>query len=297
MPIPVSDSRSNPNDQIAHAAEVLKRSPRWMRLFRAIYAGKSPVKTVGHLMKATKQSRVAVLQDGGVLAGQQLVHKRKVDGEMAYEKDAFYATNRNKILRLAANPQSLKAFPTKLSPKASGGVIQIRGSAKGARIQITEVTCDDFDQFAKIRRVRTAPPRSLTEAEFKAGIQRLIGETGKFQDWGGEKNDLYTSKLRYRGQRRAVAFAFKGPGTSGILTPKKLGKNANQIQRLFSSPAEVFIIQYHGQIDADVVEQMKLFAIANSVKDGKRIWYGVIDGDDTNRLLAAYPHQFKSKSK
>jgi hypothetical protein len=30
----------------------------------------------------------------------------------------------------------------------------------------------------------------------------------------------------------------------------------------------------------------------NSVREGKRIWYGVIDGDDTNRLMAAYPKAF-----
>jgi hypothetical protein len=27
----------------------------------------------------------------------------------------------------------------------------------------------------------------------------------------------------------------------------------------------------------------------------KRVWYGIIDGDDTNRLLAAYPRQFRAK--
>jgi hypothetical protein len=31
----------------------------------------------------------------------------------------------------------------------------------------------------------------------------------------------------------------------------------------------------------------RVFATMNSVREGKRIWYGVIDGDDTNRLMAA----------
>jgi hypothetical protein len=41
-----------------------------------------------------------------------------------------------------------------------------------------------------------------------------------------------------------------------------------------------------------VIEQMVAFATMNSVREGKRIWYGVIDGDDTNRLMAADPKAF-----
>jgi hypothetical protein len=135
----------------------------------------------------------------------------------------------------------------------------------------------------------------VSERAFKDGILRLIGDTGKFQDWGGEPNDLYTTKLRHKGVRRAIAFAFKGPATTGELTPKKLGKNGDQIQRLFLSPAEVFIVQYHDQIGQAVLEQMKAFASLNSVREGKVIWYGVIDGDDTNRLVEAYQRYFKFK--
>ena len=123
----------------------------------------------------------------------------------------------------------------------------------------------------------------------------MIGENGEFKDWGGERNDVYTSKLRHKGKRRAIAFAFKGPGTKGVLTSRKLGKNGDQIQRLFLSPAEIFVVQYRDQIDQSVVEQMRAFATLNSVREGKRIWYGVIDGDDTLRLLAAYPRHFRVK--
>lgn len=79
------------------------------------------------------------------------------------------------------------------------------------------------------------------------------------------------------------------------MTPAKLGKNGDQIQRLFLSPADVFIVQYHDQIGQAVVEQMKAFATINSVHEGKQVWYGVINGDDTRRLLAAYPNKFGLK--
>jgi hypothetical protein len=50
-----------------------------------------------------------------------------------------------------------------------------------------------------------------------------------------------------------------------------------------------------GNMRQSVIEQMKAFATINSVREGKRVWYGIIDGDDTRRLLAAYPRQFGVK--
>jgi len=79
---------------------------------------------------------------------------------------------------------------------------------------------------------------------------------------------------------------------AGVLTPNKLGKRGDQIQRLFSTPAEIFIVQYHGQIDEAVIEQMQGWAKLKSLSNCTRIWYGVIDGDDTRKLLAAFPKQF-----
>lgn len=295
MPTSVTDARSNFNDQIAHAANVLKRSKRLRKCFEAICKGGKKPKTVSQLRKATGFSHVAVLQLGGKLADQQLVHKTKLGGETAYEKDRFYAANRATVMGHATNPSKLKKLPTKYSPKSTVGAVTFRVSSPGAKIQISEVTCDDFDQFAKVKKIGSAPSHRISEKAFKDGIKHLIGETGAFQDWGGEKNDLYTSKLRHKGQRRAIAFAFKGPGMQGVLTPRKLGKNGNQIQRLFLSPAEIFVVQYHDQIDQDVIEQMKGFASLNSVREGRRIWWGVIDGDDTNRLMAAYPRAFGLK--
>jgi hypothetical protein len=295
MPVPVSDARSNPNDQIAHAANVLKRSERRRVMFEAICKGGKRPKTVAQLMKATGYNQVAVLQLGGRLADQQLVQMIRDDGKTLYAKDRFYAANRVKIIRLATNPAKLKSHPTKYAPKTSSYNGAIKVVVTGAKIQIGELTCDDFDQFSRVKKIRGAEPKKISESGFKKGITKLIGETGTFQDWGGEPNDLYTSKLKYKGKRCSVAFAFKGPGTSGVLTPKKLGKNGDQIQRLFLSPADIFIVQYHSQIGQSVVEQMKAFATLNSVREGKQIWYGVIDGDDTNRLLAAYPRQFGLK--
>jgi hypothetical protein len=290
----VTDVRSNSNDQIAYAAKVLKSSLRLRKMFEAICKGGKKPKTVSRLMTLTDYTQVAVLQLGGRLSDEQLVHKTKVGKETAYEKDRFYTANRKKILRYATNPSSLRKLPTKVSPSIAGG-----GSfsvvVRGRKVRIAPITIDDIDHFAKVRKVRPGPPQRISEKAFKDGIQKLIGERGKFQDWGGEPNDLFTTRMKVNGKRIATAFAFKGPGTSGILTPAKLGKNGDQIQRLFKAPADIFIVQYHDQVGQAVVEQLKAFATINSVHEDKKIWYGVIDGGDTLRLLAAYPRQFKIK--
>ena len=295
MTVAVTDSRSNPNDQIAHAANVLKRSERLRNVFVTVCRGGKKPKTVAQIMQTTGYGQIAVLQLAGRLADQQLIHKMRSNGQTLYEKDRFYAANRTKVVRLATSPKKLKELPTKYSPRHAKNMSIIRIAVSGAKIQIKETTCDDFDQFAKIKKIKTAPTCLISEKSFKTGIAKLLGETGRFVDWGGETNDLYTSKAQHKGQRRSVAFAFKGPATSGVLTPKKLGKNGDQIQRLFLSPAEIFVVQYHGQIAQSVIEQMEAFATLNSVREGKRIWYGIIDGDDTNRLLAAYPRHFGLK--
>jgi hypothetical protein len=98
--------------------------------------------------------------------------------------------------------------------------------------------------------------------------------------------------LILKGKRIAAAFGLKGRGTTGKLTPKKLGKQGDQIQRLFRAPAEVFIFQYWDQIGESVCEQMKLFATAKSALEGKKIYFGEIDGQDSLRMLKAYENFF-----
>jgi hypothetical protein len=157
------------------------------------------------------------------------------------------------------------------------------------------VTIDNIDSFKRIRNIKT-PPRAATntlESTIIRGFKRIIKEPGKFQHWGGERNDLYTSRVKLRGKRIAAAFAFKGRGTRKKLTPRDMGKNGNQIQRLFMSSAELYIVQHVGEIDESVVDQMYNAAVTRSYSTGKQIYYGTIDGGDTLRLMAAYPKAFQ----
>jgi hypothetical protein len=126
MVVSVNDVRSNPNEQIAHAVSVLKRSARLQVIFDAICKGGAKPKTVSQLMARTSMTQVAVLQLGGRLADQQLVHKTRVDKETAYAKDRYLASKRTTIHRMIKDPNKFAKLPTKYSPRSSvGGVIRV----------------------------------------------------------------------------------------------------------------------------------------------------------------------------
>lgn len=294
MPLSVTDVRSSPSDQIAHAVEVLGHSRQRLAIFKAIYRGKKRVKTVNEIATATGLDRIRVLQEGRLLADNQIVKQVRAAGITAYEKDPFYKAQKKKILRLTQDPVAFANLPTKTRPQAvwpKSVTIQIPRH----RIQARSITIDDIDSFSRVTRIRIEPGRytAMPESRFKIGIAKILGEGGKFKDWGGEQNDLYTSRVRISGRRLPAAFAFKGVGTRGILSPRLMGKNGDQIQRLFKTAAYVFIVQYWGQVAESVIEQMAEFAKAKSATEGSLVFYGVIDGGDSNRLIKAYPQAFR----
>ncbi len=294
LPSHVTDIRSNPNDQIAHAATVLLRSEHRKRVFAAICAGKRRVKKVSELAEAVHLSRIRVLQEGKTLSSNGIVRQTKIDGETAYEKDDFYSQHKDKILGLARDKRQLGRFPTKVRPNSF--VAKLESVRLPRRfINVRQITIEEVESFSRVRRLkkgRVPVPQPVPESLFKSGVQKILGEPGKFQDWGGELNDLLTTRLRLNGTRRSAAFGFKGPGQGGKLTPKKMGKNGDQIQRLFMSAAEVFFAQYWGQVDESVYHLMHELAKAKSASEGTKIYYGVIDGTDTQALMRAYPRFF-----
>jgi hypothetical protein len=289
----VTDASSNTPDKIHNAAKAIGRSKDRRSVFEAIYRGKKAIKTVSELEKTTKLSKVRVLQVGKDLANNALVEPIKVKGETGYRKDGFYYQHRKKILSMAGNKPKLDRFPTKTQPRGTGTIQRYYFTSK--QFDVTQITVDDIDSFAKVRGItgHGAGTNSMLEKKFKAGIKKIIGATDSFKDWGGEINDLCTTRLKIKGRRITSAFAFKGRGTQGKLRPKDMGKNGDQIQRLFKSTASVFLVQYAGEIDESVQTQMKDLAVAKSVYERQKIYYGVIDGQDTARLIAAYSGYFK----
>ena len=295
MTLKVADVRANLNENILHAARIIGKSKARRAVFSAIYGGKRQIKTVDDIRRATNLSQVRVLQEAGVLAANGVVEKVKKDKRTAYKKDDAYSHHKKRILDIVENPGRKKRYPTKQEPRVTGGTIRI--ALTKSQPKPVEITVDDIEAFRAVRKVSPTGGRvglaAIPEARIKTFLRKIIGESRDFQDWGGEKNDLFTNKLQFRGRRRAGAFALKGRATKGPLTPKKMGKNGDQIARLFSSEAEVFPVVYHSVVDQAIHEQLRAFAVARAL-GGRRVSYGVVDGQDLGRLVEAYPNQFKA---
>ena len=171
MPLNVSDVRSSPSDQIAHAVEVLGHSRQRLAIFRMIYRGKKRVKTVNEIATETGLDRIRVLQEGRLLADNQIVNQVRAAGITAYEKDPFYKVQKKKILRLTQDPVAFAKLPTKTRPQVvwpKSVTIRI----PGPRIQARYITIDDIDSFGRVARIRVEPGEytAMAESRFKNGI-------------------------------------------------------------------------------------------------------------------------------
>jgi len=292
----VSNPSADRQEKIANAANVIGKSKVRLDVFCAIYTGKKRVKTVGDIRNFLNQkySRIEILNQGKRLASEDIVTQIKTT-ETAYEKKDFYTHNKAKIISLVKNKEKREKFPTKFSP-SSKNQTQVETIIRLPRsfIKTKLLTIDDIDSFSKVRKINSIENSiALPENLVKKGILEIIGEKGTFKDWGGELCDIFSTSIIVNKKRISVAFALKGPGKHGKLVPKMMGKNGDQIQRLFLVPAQAFIVQYNEQIDLSVLQQMTELAKAKSVSEGKEIFFGIINGTDSSRLVKAYPNEFK----
>ncbi len=287
LPLPVSDVLSNLNDQLAGAARIIGRSEHRQAIFRTVYRGSRQVKTIEEIAQAIGISEIHVLKEGGKMAG--LLLEKVPNG---YKKRKEFAPRYMDILGFAQDRKKLERLPTKISPKTTSKnqriVVSFPSSAKNAKF----ITIDDISSFSRITSQSKNGMRSIRERVIKKAFAKIIGESGAFKDWGGEKSDLYSTKLRIAGRRIPAAIAFKGRATTGKLVPAKMGKNGDQINRLFEEPAELFLIVYGGQIDSSIISQMQAFAVGKAMSGGK-VYYGVVDGTDLGRIALAYAQHFK----
>jgi len=84
-----------------------------------------------------------------------------------------------------------------------------------------------------------------------------------------------------------TAFMLKGKGTPGKLTVGKCGKNGDQILRLVEEPARLFVVQHIDSIDTYVIKLLEI-AVGSVARGNKKLYYCVMDGIETARILLAY---------
>ena len=231
------------------------------------------------------------------MAHQQYCEQVKHNGRIAFRKYKHINAVRKRIFNLAKNSRLRAKRVSSRTPKQTIKIDLSRRTP--AQIKVGEIFIDDIEEFRKVRSLRAATlpslvPKRLPEKIFKYGVASILGNKGVFQDWGGETNDLFSSYVTIKGRRRSAAFAFKGPGTSAPLTLRKMGKQGNQIQRLFVNAADIFIVQFEGKIEEDINESMLTHAIRKSHETRREILYGIIGLEDSHRLRVKYSSNFSS---
>lgn len=154
-----------------------------------------------------------------------------------------------------------------------------------------ELRSNDIKQFsgsdpmwaptkADFARMAEVPERKVKET-----IAGLLGEHEVPADWGGEESDLFSAELLVGGQRRTGAFLLKGPAKFHPMMPRDLGKNGDQLYRLFNIPADIYIVQHCHTISPAVRKTVEAFALQRSLTSPCR--YVIMDGYETARLLRA----------
>lgn len=186
------------------------------------------------------------------------------------------------------NPTTIRAVPY-----AIGDLVERAGSALPMPfLQTLELQLEDVDQFAgtDVRWTPTASEfaamRSVPEQAVKELLCRLLGEHSVPNDWGGEESDVFTANLAVKGRRMTTAFLLKGPSRFHLMKPTDLGRNGDQLYRLFNIPADVFVVQHCHNIGAAVRKQALAFALQRSFVAPCRVLF--IDGLATARLLRKY---------
>jgi len=155
---------------------------------------------------------------------------------------------------------------------------------------------EDIDSFHKVRDVNPAIVMDVltdgyldrSEDSVQTALERILSVPFHKKDWGGEQNDLYTANLLINGARHETAFLLKGNGLGNrTMEIKHCGVNGDQILRLVSSPAKLFVIQFVGRISEAVISDID-GKVRQARSQGRNAWYCIMDGQDTARVLRAY---------
>lgn len=292
-PLPVSDFTAHLDKNINNAAKLLGSSPNRRAVFKAIYQGKKKEKSVEELACDTGLTSKQVLTYGGYLADAHLVIKDRSSGRMVYKKREDLKIHKTRILRMSGKTGRIGDDNTKVVVEHRIPKKLLDSLKTGTNIE--RVSIDDIRSFelVKDQKNRGWLPRTVSELAFKKGLASILGEPKVDHDWGGEKNDLFSTHLIFRGRKYTSAFALKGPGLNCKLIPARMGKNGDQIPRLMTSSAEIFFVQHWRDIDESVLEQLQVYALARSFTTKKTIYYGIIDGVDSFRLYNAYRKHFE----
>ncbi|HUW12024.1 MAG TPA: hypothetical protein VM537_20020 [Anaerolineae bacterium] len=201
-------------------------------------------------------------------------------------------SGRRRVFTLAVTssvrPDAITAMPYVIASMVSSEIAADRFWWGNYR----EVFVDNIDSFERVRETAGGHIpyddievlRTIPEKRIKEAFASIIGEPVVPGDWGGERSDLFTTHVRLQGRRTSAAFVFKGPSSFRPLTMAALGRRQDQIERLFSEPADLLVVQHCHKIEKSVRSVMRAYA----QRIGDPRLFCLINGFDTLRILRAY---------
>jgi hypothetical protein len=160
----------------------------------------------------------------------------------------------------------------------------------------TRLYLQDIDSFHQVRDVNPEMVKhhlndgylDMAEDTIQMALEQILNVPFHKKDWGGEINDLYTANVQVFGANTATAFLLKGNGLKKQeMQISDCGKNGDQLLRLFDSPAQLFIVQFVGNVSDNLIRDVE--AKVEWRRDrGKPTWFCIMNGQDTAMLLHAY---------
>jgi|tagenome__1003787_1003787.scaffolds.fasta_scaffold20923320_3 hypothetical protein len=177
-------------------------------------------------------------------------------------------------------------------------VAQVASNALGAAViakdRPTVITPEEIDSFSRVASISAsdvasiARPIPIPEREVKRLLLGILGEPEVPGDWGGERSDAFSTHVYLDGERITSSFVLKGPSKAGELTPADYGKNGDQLQRSFTQPASLHVIQANAQLATSIYELANGLVLDARAKGDARAVATIWDGTDTARILVAY---------
>jgi hypothetical protein len=216
-PIEVSDVRSNAPEQIEYAALAIGRSKVRLTLFEAVYHHMG-AKSATKLAERAGIARERVIKEIRPLVNRKIVAAERRNEDIYYSAVPLLKAHKVDIIKYARHPAKLKTLPTKRRPSVK---VTVKNNVSFSNIKIPsksfdvrQITVDDIENFSLVGGVEGSAnlSTSLSETKFKEGIQKIVQEPGTFKDWGGEKSDLFTTRLRVAGARRSAALPLRVRG-------------------------------------------------------------------------------------
>jgi hypothetical protein len=131
--------------------------------------------------------------------------------------------------------------------------------------------------------------QTMPAATVRAGLAAILGTTLTRSGWSRARSSMYQGSLQVRQTARNSMWFFPGTGQDGPLTVPMLGPPGEQLTRLFTCGAGLYIVQHSDVITPEVTSLIAAYAQdAGAWEASESLEYMIIDGPDTVRIFRTH---------